>query len=137
MPASPNHDFSARVRRTLDDLALIRHTLLADSEPTPDTVITDCPALDVELASELKSVVDELRQLLWAYSRALSSKSGCPPNELLNWYKMDLAVQMLRSVGARTKANPASDGEPVFSFEELVSDAMAVTSFHTDNKPVI
>ncbi|HJX84723.1 MAG TPA: hypothetical protein VJ723_10300 [Candidatus Angelobacter sp.] len=132
MPVTPNNDYSARIRRTLDDLAVIRETLLADAEPVADSVGPSL-SLDLQLASELKSVVDTLQRLLWAYIQALSSKSGRPPDEVLNWYKMELAVEMLRSVRARGKATSAANSES-FSFDELVSDAMAVTSLHSDKK---
>ena len=134
MPTSPNNEFSVRVRRTLEDLAVIRQTLLADSEPSADTARTASQTIDLELASELKSVVDALRRLLWAYIHGLSSKSGRPPDEVLNWYKMELAVEMLRSVRKRGATTPAVSVEPAYSFNELVSDAMAVTSLHTKTK---
>ena len=135
MAASPNSEFSVRVRRTLEDLAVIRQTLLTDSEPAADAAGTASQTLDLELASELKSVVDALRRLLWAYIQALSSKSGRPPDEVLNWYKVELAVEMLRSVRKRGATTPDVSFEPAYSFDELVSDAMAVTSLHTKKDP--
>src|SRR5690242_5182209 len=90
---------SLRVRRTLDDLAEIRESLLAVSEDNQSG--DPSKMLDLELAGELKNVVDALRLLLWAYIKALSSKSGRAPAEVLNLYKMELAVEMLRSVRTR------------------------------------
>ena len=70
----PSDILSGRVRRTLDDLAEIRESLLAISEETHSE--DHSKLLDLELAGELKNVVDALRLLLWAYVKALSSKSG-------------------------------------------------------------
>jgi hypothetical protein len=136
MPATPNNDFSARIRRTLDDLSVIRQTLLVGTDPKADSTKPATLSLDLELASELKSVVDTLRRLLWAYIQALSSKSGRPPDEVLNWYKMELAVEMLRSVRARGRATAAAASESAFSFDDLVTEAISVTSSHiAGNKP--
>src|SRR5690242_10541808 len=95
------NDLSGRVRRTLEDLGAIRQVLLTSSENAVEPA-EDFQYLDLELAAELKSVVDAIRLLLWAYIQALSAKSGRSPAEVLSWYKMELAVEMLRS--ARTKA---------------------------------
>jgi hypothetical protein len=130
MSATPNDDFSARIRRTLDELAGIRQTLLAGTDPEGDSTNPSTLSLDLELASELKSVVDGLRRLLWAYIQALSSQSGRPPGEVLNWYKMELAVEMLRSVRAHEKEISAAASEAAFSFDGLVTEAIAVTSSH-------
>jgi len=84
------------VRRTLGDLAVIRHSLMTATR----TNGLNQPAnslLELELAAELKSLVDELRGLLWAYVQTLSAKSGRRPEEVLEWYKMQLAVEMLRN----------------------------------------
>lgn len=130
MPAAPSDDFSARIRRTLDDLAIIRQTLLAGTDLAAGSTEPSALSLDLELASELQSVVDALRRLLWAYIQALSSKSGRSPDEVLNWYKMELAIEMLRSVRARGKELAAAASEAAFSFDGLVTEAISVTSFH-------
>ena len=135
MPAPPNDDFSARIRRTLEDLAVIRKTLLSGTAAADGSSASPSLSLDLELASELKSVVDAIRLLLWAYIQALSSRSGRPPDEVLNWYKMELAVEMLRSVRARMQGTPASANETRFSFDELVTEAISVTSSHIIKKP--
>ena len=133
MPNRTKNDFSVQVRRTLDDLAVIRQTLLAGCEQSPDSAREPNPTLDLELASELTSVVDALRRLLWAYMQALSAKSGRSPHEVMNWYKMELAVEMLRSVRANAQAAPSA--ELGYSFDQLVSNALAVTSYHTKKQP--
>jgi hypothetical protein len=80
--------------------------------------------LDLELAGELKSVVDALRLLLWSYIQALSAKSGRPVAEVLSWYKMELAVEMLRSVRGRPAA--AAEG-CIADFERMVNQTMSST----------
>src|SRR5450755_3524398 len=105
-------NFSSRVRHTLDDLAAIRQTLLGISDSPANPHVASDQLLDLELAGELKSVVDALRLLLWAYVNALSTKSGRAPAEVLSWYKMQLAVEMLRSVG----------GQPAPTKEGCISD---------------
>jgi hypothetical protein len=115
-------NFSARVRHTLDDLAAIRQTLLGISDSPANPHVAPDQVLDLELAGELKSVVDALRLLLWAYVNALSTKSGRAPAEVLSWYKMQLAVEMLRSVGGQ--AAPAKEG-CISDFERMVSNAMS------------
>ncbi len=112
----------------LDDLASIRESLmLAQTEgqnPEPN------PLLDLELAGELKSVVDVLRELLWTYITALSAQSGRRPREVLEWYKMELAVGMLRKVNSQAPL-PVENMECSSSFEQLVTHALTVTAMHT------
>src|SRR5580698_2377982 len=98
---SGKSNLSVRVRHTLDDLAAIRESLLAVSDQTIASSDSQGQVLDLELAGELKNVVDALRLLLWAYIQALSVKSGRAPEEVLSWYKMELAVEMLRSASGR------------------------------------
>lgn len=54
------------VRRTLGDLAVIRQSLVTAAGEPEDPNQPANSLLDLELAAELKSVVDELRRLLWA-----------------------------------------------------------------------
>jgi hypothetical protein len=122
---SGNETLSARVRRTLDDLATIRQSLLAISDQPSNSSEVPAQMLDLELAGELKCVVSGLRTLLWAYIQALSAKSGRPASEVLSWYKMELAVEMLRS--ARGKPAPAKEGS-IAEFERLVSQAMSASA---------
>lgn len=118
-----NNQLPTRVRRTLEDMAAIRHSLLASSEAPADAPNQNSQCLDLELAAELKSVVDALRLLLWAYIKALSTKSGRAPAEVLNWYKMELAVEMLRGVRGRS----AFPEGCISSFEQLVNETLAAT----------
>lgn len=119
------NDLSARVRRTLEDLASIRQSLLSISGLPENPSQPSDQVLDLELAGELKSVVDALRLLLWAYIKALSAKSGRSPAEVLSWYKMQLAVEMLRS--ARSGGAPEKDPK-VTEFERLVDSALSVAA---------
>lgn len=118
------NDLSTRVRRTLQDMAAIRQSLLDISEESSNVPADPSKCLDLELAGELKSVVDALRLLLWAYIKALSAKSGRAPAEVLNWYKMELAVEMLRSVGPR----PATSQGCISDFENLVNHTLAAAA---------
>jgi hypothetical protein len=118
------NDLSARVRRSLQDMACIRQSLLDIAEESPNAPSDPSKCLDLELAGELKSVVDALRLLLWAYIKALSAKSGRAPAEVLNWYKMELAVEMLRSVGPRPPSSPGC----ISVFENLVTHTLAATA---------
>ena len=126
-----NPSLSARVRRTLRDLAVIQRTLLDNCEPESDKPQAPSPLLDLELAAELKSVVDGLRRLLWAYIQALSAKSGRQPHEILEWYKMEIAVDMLRSVRQRRPAT-TEDDPALNSLNQIISNALTVTSLHLD-----
>jgi hypothetical protein len=128
---SPSEKLAARVRSALGDLAEIRQSLLAISEPpTPGTVASG-QELDLELAGELKSVVDGLRRLLWAYIESLSVKSGRAPLEVLSWYKMELAVEMLRSL----RPNPPSGHPPTSELEQLINSALVIASnYPTPNR---
>ncbi|HZU33617.1 MAG TPA: hypothetical protein VFB79_21060 [Candidatus Angelobacter sp.] len=119
-------NLSTQVRQTLNDLAVIRRSLLAASE---QPIKAPEQYLDLELAAELKSVVDELRRLLWAYVQALSVQSGRSPEEVLNWYKMELAVEMLRSI---RPPRPASEGY-ISEFEQVVTRALAGLTDVVDN----
>ncbi|SRR5882724_4560972 len=125
---SENEKLSAKVRRALDDLAEIRQSLLSMAEPGVE-VQASGQCMDLELAGELKSVVDGLRRLLWAYIEALSAKSGRAPYEVLSWYKMELAVEMLRSLRPQSSAGqpPASD------LEQLINSALVIASQYSNN----
>jgi hypothetical protein len=120
---------SHRVRRTLDDLTVIRRSLCATTTQTYGASTEPNSVLDLELAAELKSVVDALRDLLWAYITALSAKSGRKPQEVLEWYKMELAVDMLRKTGSRP-AIAATEGPGDPTFQDLITTALAVTAMH-------
>src|SRR5579862_9050790 len=107
--AQSSEVLSDLVRRTLQDLALIRQSL-SDVHDVPDCqTVNPKFSLDMELTLELKSVVDELRELLWAYIKALAAKSGRHPHEVLELYKMELAVSMLREAGSRSGSMPEKE----------------------------
>ena len=125
----PAESFTNHVRSTLEDLAMIRQSLLADPDPSADRKQQDGLLLDLELAAELKSVVDALRQLLWAYIQTLSAQSGRKPAEVLEWYKMEIAVEMLRALRGREKL--VDEGETSRTFEQLVNSALSITSVHS------
>src|SRR2546423_6477056 len=99
---------SQRVRRTLNDLAVIQQSLLEnpghEADPSGPNQL-----MDLELAAELKSVVDALRRLLWAYIQVLSAGSGRHPHEVLEWYQMEIAVDMLRCIRSRSSSNLPPD----------------------------
>jgi hypothetical protein len=121
-PNDSTETIPQRVRRTLQDLTVIRQAL-----QTPG--ITTAPALlDADLATELKCVVDVLRQLLWAYMQALSAPSERGHEEILEWYKMEIAVAMLRTVRSRKASNPEEAGR----FEQLMSNALDITAMHSN-----
>jgi hypothetical protein len=122
MAGTSTKDLSILVRRTLKDLAVIRRSLLEISEEESSGNAEACQVIDLELAAELKSVVDAIRLLLWAYIKALSAKSGRSPAEVLNLYKMELAVEMLRNV--RTRTAPRGF---ISDFEQLVNETLAAT----------
>jgi len=132
--ARSSETLSERVRRTLEDLDAIQRSLgvpasLAHHKSNEPTL-----PLDLELAAELKSVVDVLRKLLWAYITALSAKSGRQPMEVLEWYKMELAVEMLRNASSRSPSTQPESANSAFSFEELVTRVLAVTAMHTTDE---
>ena len=125
---SANEKLSAKVRRALEDLAEIRQSLLAVSDAPDAEAQPSGQCLDLELAGELKSVVDGLRRLLWAYVEALSARSGRAPHEVLSWYKMELAVEMLRSI------RPQSVGgqPPASNLEQLINSALVIASQYSN-----
>lgn len=89
-PDSPSLPLSLRVRRTLEDLALIRQSLREATNQANEPKTESSVVLDLQLAAELKGVVDALGELLWAYISALSAKSGRQPRDVLEWYKWSL-----------------------------------------------
>ena len=125
----PAEGFPNQVRRTLEDLAMIRQSLLAGPDQNLDRKKQGGLLLDLELAAELKSVVDALRQLLWAYIQTLSAQSGRKPAEILEWYKMEIAVEMLRAL--RSREPVVDDEDASCTFEQLVNSALAISSSHT------
>jgi hypothetical protein len=124
MGNSENENLSTRVRRVLEDLTGIRQSLLSMSEQPGGEASSRDQCLDLELAGELKSNVDALRRLLWAYIEALSAKSGRDPLEVLSWYKMELAVEMLRSVRPRS----VSELAPPSELQQLINSALVIAS---------
>lgn len=124
MEYTPEITLTERVRQTLEDLAVIRHALLNISDPSAKVEDIVAQGLDLELAGELKSVVDALRLLLWAYIQALSAKASRAPEEVLSWYKMELAVEMLRSV--RHRAGGAKGC--ISDFEQMVNQTLATAA---------
>jgi hypothetical protein len=116
------------VRQTLDGLSVIRKSLLAMETQGADLNRPADSLLDLELAAELKSVVDGMRKLLWAYVQTLSRKSGRRPEEVLEWYKMQLAVEMLRQARSRPSAAQQPRFAPRYTFDDLVTSALEVTT---------
>lgn len=131
LDSTPGNNLSERVRHTLDDLAGIRESLLSISNPKNNLSQAPAQALDLELAGELKSVVDALRLLLWAYIQALSAKSGRDPEEVLSWYKMELAVEMLRSAG---KSSAETRKGSIADFERMVNQTLSAAAKVPDFK---
>ena len=123
MDSTSEISLAERVRRTLEDLAVIRQTLLNISGPSGAAGNSEQP-LDLELAGELKSVVDALRLLLWGYIQALSANAGRAPEEVLSWYKMELAVEMLRSVRTR----PGGARGCISDFEQMVNQTLTTAA---------
>ncbi len=124
MGNAENENLSTRVRRALEDLTGIRQSLLSMSEQADGEALSSDQCLNLELAGELKSMVDALRRLLWAYIEALSAKSGRDPLEVLSWYKMELAVEMLRSVRPRSMSEIA----PTSELQQLINSALVIAS---------
>ncbi len=127
---------SARVRRALDDMAAIRDSLTGAIQQ--DGTKTEEPQniLDLELAAELKSVVDAMRQMLWAYIQALSAQSGRSSQQVMEWYKMELAVAMLRSARARSlnTVRPDTDQEYTLDFDKLYQRAVESSELHNKHQ---
>lgn len=127
---------SVRVRRALDDMAAIRDSLTGAIQQ--DGTKTEEPQniLDLELAAELKSVVDAMRQMLWAYIQALSAQSGRSSQQVMEWYKMELAVAMLRSARARSlnTVRPDTDQEYTLDFDKLYQRAVESSELHNKHQ---
>lgn len=136
--ASPlsSETISQRVCRTLQDLAAIRRSLSEATSRGNGEGAQLNSVLELQLAAELKGVVDSLRELLWTYITALSAQSGRRPQEVLDWYKMELAVDML----GKKDPSPASIPSPAgisSTFEELITAALAVAAMHSTQNPGI
>ncbi len=120
---SESEKLSIRVRRALEDMAAIHQSLLSMPEQPAEGSAPEM-YLDLELAGELKSMVDVVHQHLWAYIEALSAKSGRSPLEVMRWYKTELAVEMLRSVRPPASATQA----PASELEQLINSALVISS---------
>jgi hypothetical protein len=130
-PGQSSEPLSVRVRRTLEDLAVIQKSLKTTAAQPDGEIKEPNPLLDLELAAELKSVVDILRNLLWSYISVLSARSGRRPQEVLDWYKMELAVEMLRNASSRLPATEPKEADGSLTFEEIITRTLAVTAMHT------
>ncbi len=133
---SAQEALSARVRRALDDMAAIRESLTGVIQQNGNKSEEPQNILDLELAAELKSVVDAMRQMLWAYIQALSAKSGRSPQQVMEWYKMELAVAMLRSARARSlnSVRPDAGQEYTSDFEKLYQRAVESYELHSKHQ---
>ena len=115
---------SAKVRCALEALAEIRQSLVSMTEPLDAGAPPSIQCLDLELAGELKSVVDGLRRLLWAYIEALSARSGRAPLEVLRRYKTELAVEMLQSMRPQSAPEQPTPSD----LEQLINSALMIAS---------
>jgi hypothetical protein len=97
----PDESVAVRVRRILDDMAHLRETLVAGDAAARATTGAAPPPLDMQLAAELKSAVDSTRQVLWLYMKWRCAGTGATPQQITDWYKMELAVEMLRLMRSR------------------------------------
>lgn len=124
--SSAREALSARVRRALDDMAAIRDSLTGTTQQDGTKSEEPQNILDLELAAELKSVVDAMRQMLWAYIQALSTKSRRSPQQVMEWYKMELAVAMLRAARARSlnAVRPDAGQDYTLDFDKLYQRAV-------------
>lgn len=93
----PDESVAGRVRRILDDMAFIRAALIAADAQTGAAP----PPLELQRAAQLKSGIDSMRQILWLYMKARCAGTGTSPQQITDWYKMDLAVEMLRLMRSR------------------------------------
>jgi hypothetical protein len=118
-------DLSQRLQRTLQLAEIPKSWTTEPANGQPGAL------LDRELATELQAVVDVLRQVLRAFITELSARSGRQPQEVLDWYKMELAVEMLRDRRARVLAPPSPEPESTYTFENLITHALTITAQHT------
>lgn len=135
-PVPTSEILSQRVHRTIDDLAVIRQSLLKSNAPA-NSANPDCdPMLDLELAAELKSLLDTLREHLWSYIVTLSAKPGCCPQDVLKRYKMELAVDLLRNANTLAVGSEALEADGFSTFGDLVNAALSVTAIHAGQEPL-
>jgi hypothetical protein len=92
-----DESLAGRVRRILDDMAFVRAALVAVDAQTGATP----PPLELQLAAQMKSGVDSMRQVLWLYMRARCGGAGTMPQQMTDWYKTELAAEMLRLMRSR------------------------------------
>jgi len=92
---------AGRVRRILDDMAFVRAALVAGDAQIRATTGATPPPLELQLAAQMKSEVDSMRRLLWLYMKAQCGGAETPPQQIADWYKMELAVEMLRLMRGR------------------------------------
>jgi hypothetical protein len=122
-------NLSQLIGRTLEDLTTIRRSLLAVSESSLAADGLASLSLDLELAGQFKNVVDAVRLLLWAYTKALSASSERHAAGAFSRHKMELAVEMLRSVQPRVDGEPPAAPMPS-RFEDLINCAMVAATRH-------
>lgn len=97
----PEESVTARVRRILNDMTLLRQALMAGEAATRATTGAAPPPLELHLAAELKSGVDSMRQALWLYMKWRCAGTGATPQQITEWYKMELAMEVLRMMRNR------------------------------------
>ena len=90
---------AGRVRRILDDIAFVRAALLAGDAQTAAAP----PPLELQAAARLKSGVDSMRQLLWLYMKARCGGAAATPQQITDWYRLELSAEILRLMRNRPK----------------------------------
>jgi len=105
---------SVRIRRITDDLKLLQEDLYRAAFDRPEDSeleqIVD-EVLDFKLVADLKSTVDYMRHILWAYIEASSKSDSGKKDYALQSSRMNRATEMLRLLrnrfGERQSVDPA------------------------------
>jgi hypothetical protein len=127
---------SVRIRRITDDLKVLQEDLYRAAFDRPEDgsleQIVD-EVLDFKLVADLKSTVDYMRHLLWAYIEVSAKSDSSKIDQALQASRMNRATEMLRLLRNRFGERQSIDPKDASFIEQMSS--MVDASLKERDKP--
>jgi hypothetical protein len=125
-----------RIRRITDDLKVLQEDLYRAAFDRPEDgsleQIVD-EVLDFKLVADLKSTVDYMRHLLWAYIEVSAKSDSSKIDQALQASRMNRATEMLRLLRNRFGEPQSIDPKDASFIEQMSS--MVDASLKERDKP--
>ncbi len=127
-------DVVVRMRRVSEDLRVIRERLeeLRVDHKADHQVIDE--VLELDLISDFKGAVDQIRLFLWDYFQTAAIQSGLDHNRAIQQFRLRRAAEMLRSMQDQITIPGGPDPEITSLFERLQNLADVAVQRHFATK---